>query len=227
MPESRRRPRAKGRGRELPTPGPLLAPRKPPSPESVVRDLIERTPGVAAPQPLEDPRRSAPVDGPVRILFMDLDGTLTNGVITFDTVGDQRHFAIRDGLALQWATKLGVRPVVISGRASKAAELRMKDLDLENYLGIQDKVAIADQVRQREGAEWRQCVMVGDDLPDVALMKRVGWAIAVADAVPQVKQFAQTVTLARAGYGAIREVVETLLKHNGVWQQVLERYEAT
>src|SRR5262249_39107968 len=89
------------------------------------------------------------------------------------------------------------------------------------------KVVIADQVRQREKAEWRQCVMVGDDLPDIALMRRVGWAVAVADAVPQVKQVAQGVTLARAGYGAIREVVEALLRHNGVGQQVLERYEAT
>jgi 3-deoxy-D-manno-octulosonate 8-phosphate phosphatase (KDO 8-P phosphatase) len=193
----------------------------------VVRDLIEQTPGVAVPEPLEAPQRSAPVHGPVRILFMDLDGTLTNGVITFDTTGDQRHFFIRDGLALQWATRHGIRPVVISGRSSKAAELRMADLELEHYLGVQDKVAVADQVRKREQTEWHQCVMVGDDLPDVALMKKVGWAIAVADAVPYVKQFAQTVTLARAGYGAIREVVETLLKHNGVWQQVLERYEAT
>jgi 3-deoxy-D-manno-octulosonate 8-phosphate phosphatase (KDO 8-P phosphatase) len=121
----------------------------------------------------------------------------------------------------------GIRPVVISGRPSKAAELRMKDLNLEYYLDIQDKVAVADQVRRREKAEWRQCVMVGDDLPDVALMKQVGWAIAVADADHHVKKFAQSITVARAGYGAIREVVVTLLKHNGVWPKVLERYEAT
>src|SRR5262249_39434224 len=128
MRESRGKPKAKGRGRELPTPGPILAPRRAPSPESVVRELIERTPGVASPQPLEEPRRIISLEGPVRILFMDLDGTLTNGVITFDTVGDQRHFAIRDGLALQWAAGLGILPIVISGRGSKAAELRMKDL---------------------------------------------------------------------------------------------------
>ncbi|TMQ71843.1 MAG: hypothetical protein E6K80_04350 [Candidatus Eisenbacteria bacterium] len=121
----------------------------------------------------------------------------------------------------------GIRPVVISGRSSKAAELRMKDLSLEYYFGIQDKVAVADRIRRRENVEWRQCAMVGDDLPDVALMKRVGWPIAVADAVPQVKQVARTVTLARAGYGAIREVVECILRHNGVWAHVLARYEAT
>jgi 3-deoxy-D-manno-octulosonate 8-phosphate phosphatase (KDO 8-P phosphatase) len=217
-----RRPRAKSRP-ERPRPGPLLAPR---SPESVVRDLIQQTTGVT-PEPLEAPRRLVPIEGPVRILFMDLDGTLTNGVITYDTTGDQRHFGIRDGLSLQWAMQHGIRPVVISGRSSKAAELRMEDLSLEFYFGIQDKVAVAEQVRQRENVEWRQCVMVGDDLPDIALMKRVGWPIAVSDAVPQVKQVAHTITFARAGYGAIREVVETILKHNGVWAQVLARYEAT
>jgi len=212
--------------RTVPKPGPMMAPRKTPSPESVVRDLIEQTPGVAAPDPMAQPLR-VPIEGPARILFMDLDGTLTDGVITYDTVGDARHFSIRDGLALQWAMKHGILPVVISGRPSKAAELRMKDLDLEYYLDIHDKVAVADAVRRRVKAEWRQCVMVGDDLPDVALMKKVGWAIAVADADHHVKKFAQSITVARAGFGAVREVVVTLLKHNGVWPKVLEHYEAT
>ncbi len=227
MPKRERRPSAKDPTPTLPKPGPLVAPRRPPSPESVVEHLIEETPGVSAPHPLPSPQRAAPIEGPVRILFMDLDGTLTNGLITFDLHGDQRHFGIRDGLALQWAKQHGIRPVVISGRSSQAAELRMKDLDLEFYFGIQDKVAVADQVRRREQAEWWQCVMVGDDLPDVALMRRVGWPIAVCDAVPEVKHFARTVTTARAGYGAIREVVETLLKHNRVWPKVLAHYEAT
>jgi 3-deoxy-D-manno-octulosonate 8-phosphate phosphatase (KDO 8-P phosphatase) len=67
--------------------------------------------------------------------------------------------------------------------------------------------------------------MVGDDLPDVPLMKRTGWAIAVADASPEVIRVARTVTRARAGYGAVREAVELVLRHNGTWHKVLERYE--
>src|SRR5262249_27050870 len=97
MPKRQRRPNAKEPTRTLPTPGPLLAPRRPPTPESVVEDLIEQTPGVSAPHPQASPQRLAPIEGPVRILFMDLDGTLTNGLITFDAHGDQRHFGIRDG----------------------------------------------------------------------------------------------------------------------------------
>ena len=69
--------------------------------------------------------------------------------------------------------------------------------------------------------------MVGDDLPDVALLKRVGWAVAVADAVAEVKAVAHWVTGAAAGYGAVREVMERVLKHNGLWRSVLEHYEAT
>ncbi|MBI1799501.1 MAG: hypothetical protein HYR73_07405, partial [Candidatus Eisenbacteria bacterium] len=66
-----------------------------------------------------------------------------------------------------------------------------------------------------------------DDLPDVPLIKRVGWPIAVADASPELRAFAKTVTRARAGFGAVREVVEMVLRHNGVWSRVLERYEAS
>ncbi len=168
----------------------------------------------------------APHPGPVKVLFLDVDGTLTDGVIGFTREGDLRHFWVRDGLALEWARDHGVLPVVISGRDSLAVAARMHDLRLEHYLGIKDKVAVAERVRAREGADWEACAMVGDDLPDVPLLKRVGWPIAVADAAPEVLAFARGVTRARAGFGAVREVVEAVLRHNGVWERVLDRYEA-
>jgi 3-deoxy-D-manno-octulosonate 8-phosphate phosphatase (KDO 8-P phosphatase) len=168
----------------------------------------------------------APDATPIRVLFLDVDGTLTDGIIGFTKDGDMRHFWVRDGIALEWARDMGVRPVVISGRASLAVEARMHDLRLEFYLGVKDKVAVAEQVRAREGASWNECAMVGDDLPDVPLLKRVGWPIAVADAAPELKKFVRTVTDARAGHGAVREAVERVLRHNGSWQKVLERYEA-
>jgi 3-deoxy-D-manno-octulosonate 8-phosphate phosphatase (KDO 8-P phosphatase) len=165
------------------------------------------------------------VRGPVKILFLDADGTLTDGIITFDADADSRNFWVRDGLALEWARDLGVLPVVISGRASRAVEARMRDLGLEHYVGVKDKVAVAQTVIEREGARWDQCVMVGDDLPDVPMLKRVGWPIAVLDASPEVRAIARTVTGMPGGRGAVREVVEMVLRHNGVWEQVLKRYE--
>lgn len=175
---------------------------------------------------MPDEARICPIEGPVRILFLDVDGTLTDGVIFVDEDSDARAFWVRDGLAMQWAQGLGVKPVVISGRASRAVERRMEDLGVECYVGIKDKVAVAEQVLAREKAEWRQCAMVGDDLPDVPLLRRVGWPIAVADCQPEVHRFARTVTKAAGGRGAIREVVEVVLRHNGVWDQILKRYEA-
>ena len=164
--------------------------------------------------------------GKVRLLFLDVDGTMTDGVIGWDTGGDQRHFYVRDGIALDWARDTGLLPVVISGRDSAAVKGRMADLKLEHYLGIKDKVRVAEEVRAREDVPWGACAMVGDDLPDVPLLKRVGWPIAVADAVEQVKSVARSTTVLRAGRGAVREVVEMLLRHNGTWDLVLKKYEA-
>jgi 3-deoxy-D-manno-octulosonate 8-phosphate phosphatase (KDO 8-P phosphatase) len=167
----------------------------------------------------------APIAHPVRILFLDVDGTMTNGVIGFTKEGDYRSFWVRDGIALEWARSLGILPVVISGRASLAVEARMHDLRLEHYLGARDKVAVAEKVLAREKARWDECAMVGDDLPDVPMLRRVGWPVAVADCSPELLPYVKTVTKARAGFGAVREAVEMLLRHNGVWQEVLLRYE--
>jgi len=166
-------------------------------------------------------------DASVRVLFLDLDGTLTDGVIGFSRDGDFRNFFVRDGLALEWARDLGVLPVVISGRMSLSGQARMHDLKLEHYLGVRNKVVVAEKVLAREGVGWEEAAMIGDDLPDVPLMKRVGWPIAVADAVPELLPFAKTVTVARAGAGAVREAVETILKRNGTWAKVLARYEVS
>ena len=168
----------------------------------------------------------APMPQPVRIIFLDVDGTLTDGVIGFTREGDVRHFWVRDGLALEWAREAGILPVVISGRASLAVTARMHDLKLEHYLGAKDKVVVAETVLAREGVRWDECVMIGDDLPEVPMMKRVAWPIAVADSTAEVLAFAKTITKAPAGYGAVREAVEMILKHNGVWDRVLARYEA-
>ena len=169
----------------------------------------------------------SPPPGKIRILFLDVDGTLTDGVIGWDTRGDTRNFFVRDGIALEWAREAGLLPVVISGRDSVAVKGRMMDLRLEHYLGIKDKVAVAEDVRAREEVLWSACAAVGDDLPDVPLLKRVGWPIAVADAVQQVKAVTRTTTVHDAGRGAVREVVETILRHNGTWDLVLKKYEAT
>lgn len=168
----------------------------------------------------------APVAHAIKILFLDVDGTMTDGVIGFTRDGDLRHFWVRDGLALEWARDRDVLPVVISGRESLAVAARMHDLGLEHYLGAKDKVAVAEVVLARENVRWDECAMLGDDLPDVPLLRRVGWPIVVGDGAAEVMPFAKTITRAPAGKGAVREAVEMLLRHNGTWDSVLAHYEA-
>jgi len=182
----------------------------------------------SAPEPLPDVESlmRGPVSGVVKIIFTDVDGTLTDGMITYDARGDSRNFFIRDGLGLKWARDNGVLPVALSGRDSPAVQLRMTELGIEYHGGLDDKVAVAQKILEREKVDWRECVMIGDDLPDFAMMRRVGWPIAVADAVREVKMVAKTVTGMPGGKGAVREVVEMVLRHNGAWERVLEWYEA-
>ena len=158
-----------------------------------------------------------PVTLPVRIIFLDVDGTLTDGVIGFDGVGDSRHFWIRDGLALEWARDLGVLPVVISGRSSQAVAARMSDLSLEHYLGVKDKVAVAERVLRREGARWEECVMVGDDLPDVPMIR-------LTSRIPTHNfDDAYFSRMKQIGFSGFSVSFPAL---SGAWEQVLKRYDA-
>lgn len=197
---------------------------------SDVDRLLAQTPGVASdttPEPQPQPLVPESIEGPVRVLFLDVDGTLTDGLIVEGPGGDARNFWVRDGLAMQWARDAGVKVVAISGRRSRAVERRMIDLGIECHVGVKDKVAVAERILADAGASWAQAVMVGDDLPDVALMKRVAWPIAVGNAQREVCALAKTVTGAPGGRGAVREVIEMILRHNGTWGDVLARYEAT
>ena len=168
----------------------------------------------------------APIRHPVKILFLDVDGTMTNGVIGFTHLGDYRSFWVKDGLALEWARDAGILPVIISGRPSAAVEARMKDLKLEYYLGEKDKVVVAERVIAREGVRWDECVMVGDDLPDVPLFNRCGFAAAVPHAPAAVRARAHYVTERAGGKGAVREVCELILASQGLLQPLLAAYGA-
>jgi len=218
MPDRRGRGESPSKPRALRTPVPA-PPARPPAARPAAEEPVPRA--------AIDELLHEPVRGPVKVLFLDVDGTMTDGSIVFTADGgDARRFFIRDGIALKWARDLGVAPVAISGRSSTAVDARMTDLGIEYHGGVEDKVAVAARVLERLDASWSQSVMVGDDLPDVALLKKVGWPIAVADAVPEVRAVARTVTGHAAGRGAVREVVEMVLRHNGTWDRVLERYGA-
>jgi 3-deoxy-D-manno-octulosonate 8-phosphate phosphatase (KDO 8-P phosphatase) len=137
-----------------------------------------------------------------------------------------KRFNIQDGLGLILLKTAGLPVVWVSGRSSEATALRAAELRVEELLQVAGprKAAAFEQVLGRREIGWDEVAFVGDDLADLPILRRVGLPIAVANAVPEVKQVAAYVTGATGGHGAVREVVELLLRARGQWEDILERY---
>ena len=167
----------------------------------------------------------------VRVLLMDVDGVLTDG--SYWNVPDGKGglaeikaFDSQDGLALQWLRRLGYKAGLISGRVSIATEERARSAGFEFvYQGHLEKIPILDEILEKSGLDPRQVAYVGDDYTDVVTMHRVGFAVATANAKPEVKAEAHYVTAAPGGKGAVRETVELLLRAQGRWAEILQHYE--
>jgi 3-deoxy-D-manno-octulosonate 8-phosphate phosphatase (KDO 8-P phosphatase) len=166
----------------------------------------------------------------VRLIGLDVDGVLTDNGVFIGPVAGQRvelkRFDIQDGLGLILLRKAGLPVVWISGRSSEATALRAAELRIEELLqvpGPKKAAAFADLLMRR-GIAWEEAAFVGDDLADLPVLQKVGLPIAVANAVPEVKAVAAHVTTAAGGHGAVREVVEALLRARGEWADTLARY---
>jgi len=167
----------------------------------------------------------------IKMLLMDVDGVWTDSKLHY-TVGpdgkvvETKAFNTQDGIALRWLSWKKIAAGVISGRNSLATEFRAKQLDVKYiYQGHIEKIPILEEIMAKEGIGLDEIAYVGDDLTDAIVMKRVGLAVAVANARPEVKAIAHLVTERSGGDGAIREVIELLLKAQGAWRELLEKYE--
>jgi 3-deoxy-D-manno-octulosonate 8-phosphate phosphatase (KDO 8-P phosphatase) len=166
----------------------------------------------------------------VRILALDVDGVLTDNGIWIGPVAGERielkRFDIQDGLGMLLLRAAGIPMIWLSGRRSEATAMRAAELEVDEVLQVPGpaKLAALDEVRSRRGLAWEDVAYVGDDLADLQVMRRVGLPIAVANGVSEIRAVADHVTTARGGYGAVREIVEALLKARGVWPEMLERY---
>jgi 3-deoxy-D-manno-octulosonate 8-phosphate phosphatase (KDO 8-P phosphatase) len=163
----------------------------------------------------------------IRAVLLDIDGVLTDGRIGYGAeAAEVKFFDVRDGLGIKLLQAAGVRVGMLSGRASQANRHRAEELRLDVVIeGASDKIAGLEQALGQLGLAAAECCYVGDDLIDVPVMRRVGLAVAVADAAAEVRAVAHLVTSHAAGRGAVREVAEWLLKQNGRWQEVTRRYE--
>ena len=167
----------------------------------------------------------------VKLLLMDVDGVLTNGKLYNVPSPDGRMvetkgFDSRDGIGLQWLSWKGIKTGVISGRVSPATEERARQCKMTYiYQGHIEKIPILEEILAEAKIDPAEVAYVGDDLTDVVIMHRVGLAVATANARPEVKAAAHYVTEAVGGDGAVREVVELLLKSQNRWCEILQHYE--
>ncbi len=162
----------------------------------------------------------------VRFMVMDVDGVLTDGSIIIDDHGiEAKRFHVRDGFAIRQAQQVGLKVGVLTGRNTRAVNLRMAELGIEYVLqGVSDKAAGLEQLCRQAVVEPAQTAFLGDDLVDLPAMRRCGFPIAVADAVDEVRQVACFVTAARGGRGAVREAIEHVLGAKGLWRQIVDRF---
>jgi 3-deoxy-D-manno-octulosonate 8-phosphate phosphatase (KDO 8-P phosphatase) len=162
----------------------------------------------------------------IELLLLDVDGVLTDGsVVYLDDGTELKRFHVRDGSGLKLWHAAGKRSAIISGRNSAAVSRRAQELGIAPVLqGRDDKLAALAEVLTATGLKPDQVCAIGDDLPDLPVLRWCGLSITVADACAEVKSVAHLVTGAPGGHGAVREAIEWLLKAQGRWAELTARY---
>ena len=168
----------------------------------------------------------------IQLLLMDVDGTMTDGSVTLLSQSDGtaleiKTFDAHDGQGLTLAHTAGLRTGCITGRESAALMRRAQEMKMEFiYMKRALKMPAYEEILQQARVPDSAVAYIGDDLPDIPLMRRVGLAIAVGDAVPEVKKAADYTTSALAGHGAVREAVELVLRSKGIWEAMIDKARA-
>jgi len=168
----------------------------------------------------------------ISLVLMDVDGTMTDGSVTLLSQNDGtaleiKTFDAHDGQGLTLAQTAGLRTGCITGRESAALLRRAHEMKMEFiYMKQPVKMPAYEEIVQKAGVSDPAVAFIGDDLPDIPLLRRVGLAVAVGDAVPEVKDAAHYTTTALAGHGAIREAIELILKSKGIWEAMIDKARA-
>jgi len=168
----------------------------------------------------------------IQLILMDVDGTMTDGSVTLlsqpdGTALEIKTFDAHDGQGLTLARTAGLRTGCITGRESAALMRRAKEMKMEFiYMKQALKMPAYEEILEKAGLSDVAIAFIGDDLPDIPLMRRVGLAVAVGDAVPEVKHVAHYITKALAGHGAVREAIELVLRSKGIWETMIDQARA-
>ena len=164
--------------------------------------------------------------GQIKLVIFDVDGVLTDGRIILDSNGvETKFFHVRDGTGIKFLMRAGVKVALITGRESEVVSLRARDLGIKHvYQKCLEKGRAFDDLLGKLGVKPGEVCCVGDDVHDIPMMRRCGFAVAVRDAPDEVRKFAHYVTRAAGGCGAAREVADLIIKARGRWAVVVGKY---
>ncbi|MBI5971233.1 MAG: HAD family hydrolase [Deltaproteobacteria bacterium] len=162
----------------------------------------------------------------VRLVIFDVDGVMTDGRIHYTDQGVEiKSFNVKDGHGIKLLMRAGIEAGIITARQSKTVDVRARDLGITIVAqGRKDKLEAFEEIIKKQGIKPEEAAYVGDDVVDLPVLRRVGFSVAVSDAVDTVKAAVDYVTRKKGGNGAVREVVELILKAQGKWDSVMERY---
>ncbi|MDD5135589.1 MAG: HAD hydrolase family protein, partial [Phycisphaerae bacterium] len=157
---------------------------------------------------------------------MDVDGVLTDGTVSIGSDGTEfKRFSLIDGHGIRMWHRAGLRTALISGRESAATKIRAEELGINFvYQPAKSKLECFSDLLAVSGLEAKNIAYIGDDVMDIAPVKRAGFGVAVADAVDELKSQAHYITSKAGGNGAVREVIEYILKNTGKWSELMDRY---
>ncbi len=160
----------------------------------------------------------------VKLLILDVDGVLTKGEIIYDSSGKElKVFNVKDGLGVYIIGKAGIKVVLLTAKDSKAVRKRAHDMGADLYGGVLPKEKVLSVIKKKYNVTDKEICFVGDDLIDIGVMRKVGLPIAVKDAPEDVRKAAVYVTKHKGGEGAVREVIERILKSKGLWEKSLKK----
>lgn len=165
---------------------------------------------------------------PIRFLVMDVDGVLTEGGICYSESGEElKTFDVQDGAGIKYWQRAGHACAVLTGRSSPVVERRAAELGITLVeMGAKDKLPVLKELVERAGVTLEETAYIGDDLPDWPPVAHCGLGLAVPDAAPELLEAADAVTSRSGGHGAVREVIEAILRRQGKWDDILSRYRA-
>lgn len=163
---------------------------------------------------------------PIELILSDVDGVLTDGALIFDNDGiETKHFHVRDGLGIKLWQKCGYRFGLLTARTSHVVQVRAAELGIDIVRqGFEQKLPAAQEIAQSLNLNLDQVCYIGDDLTDLPVIRAVGMGVTVADGVAEVRKAADYATKTNGGRGAIRELIETLLKAKQRWEDIVARY---